>query len=537
MGYHLATTVSLPSDFLAPGTRLGRYELLKRLAVGGMAELYLARSTGIEGFEKLVALKRILPQYATNDEFVNMFLDEARLSATLQHANIAQVYDIGQTPEGLFFTMEYVHGKDVRDLLKRSVRRAQPIPLAHSLSIIAGAAAGLHAAHEKHGPDGRPLGVVHRDVSPANVLVSYDGCVKLIDFGVAKAARNNSQTRVGTLKGKIAYMAPEQCLGEPVDRRSDLFALGIVLYELTCGRRLFQGETEFAIMKRIVGEDAPPPSQVCADYPPGLEAIVRKALARDPAARYQNAQDLQLAIESFARLHGLVLSAVRLGGYMRELFADSWSAPAMLSSLSPGEGDDLAASGSAGSRDVSAALAQLSLEIDDDDGDDIAEGSGSGAPPMETWMFSGADALAAGEPAPMVPLEESVPAPARRRWLAPVAAVALVALALLVARDRSGASAATHVAATPPPAAKPVESPVKPLAAPVYLPQAAPAAEPAPPTHTAPPPQAIEPAPAKPHSRRASRKAHRPAVTVPAARSHHRADADRDWNPDSALPP
>jgi len=526
----------LPSDFLAPGTRLGRYELLKRLAVGGMAELYLARSTGIEGFEKLVALKRILPQYATNDEFVDMFLDEARLSATLQHTNIAQVYDIGQTPEGLFFTMEYVHGKDVRDLLKRSVRRGQPIPLEHSLSIIAGAAAGLHAAHEKRGPDGRPLGVVHRDVSPANVLVSYDGCVKLIDFGVAKAARNNSQTRVGTLKGKVSYMAPEQCLGEPVDRRSDLFALGIVLYELTCGRRLFQGETEFAIMRRIVGEDAPLPSEVCADFPPGLEAIVRKALARDPAVRYQNAQELQLAIESFARLHGLVLSAVRLGGYMRELFADSWSAPAMLSTLSPGDGDDLGPARDSGAGgDTSAALAELSLEMDDD----VADGSGSGAPPMETWMFSGAEALAAGEPAPMVPLDDEVPTPARRRWLAPAAALALVMLALvvLIARGHDGASAAIHVATPAATAAVPVEPPVKTLAAPVYLPQATPAAAPAAPTHTVAPPQAAVPRPAKTHSRRVARKAHHLPVAVPAARSHHSADADRDWNPDSALPP
>ncbi len=539
MGFPLVTTVALPSDFLAPGTRLGRYELLKRLAVGGMAELYLARSTGIEGFEKLVALKRILPQYATSEDFVTMFLDEARLSATLQHANIAQVYDIGQTSEGLFFTMEYVHGKDVRDLLKRSVRRDQPIPLAHALSIVAGAAAGLHAAHEKHGPDGRPLGVVHRDVSPANILVSYDGCVKLIDFGVAKATRNNGQTRVGTLKGKIAYMAPEQCLGEPVDRRSDIFALGIVLYELTCGRRLFQGETEFAIMKRIVGEDAPSPSASRADYPPGLEVIVRKALARDRAARYQNAQELQLAIESFARLHGLVLSAVRLGGYMRELFADSWSAVATPSALAPGDGDELrSVTGSGVGDDQSAALDQLIVELDGGDGD-IAEGSGSDAPPIETWMFSGAEALVAGEPVAMAPLDDAAPPVARRRWLAPAAAaVALAALALVVllVHGQGGAAAATH-AVPPPPAARPVEPPVKPLAAPVYLPQSAPAApEPAAVKETPRPAPASAAAGRRRHASHA-RHGHRPSVTVPAARDRGSADADHDWNPDSALPP
>src|SRR5688572_29826451 len=237
----IATTLST-GDFLAPGTRLGKYELIQRLAVGGMAELYLARCTGIEGFEKLVAVKRILPQYACNEEFVSMFLDEARLAATLQHANIAQVYDIGQTEHGLFFTMEFVRGADARELLKSAMRSGDDIPLDRALTIISGAAAGLHAAHEKRGVDGEPLGIVHRDVSPANVLVSFDGCVKVIDFGVAKATRQQSQTRVGTLKGKIAYMAPEQCLGEPVDRRCDVFALGIVLYELTCGQWLFEGE-------------------------------------------------------------------------------------------------------------------------------------------------------------------------------------------------------------------------------------------------------------------------------------------------------
>ncbi|HUH04092.1 MAG TPA: serine/threonine-protein kinase [Kofleriaceae bacterium] len=317
----------LPSDMLAPGTHLGRYELLERIAVGGMAELYLARATGIQGFQKLVALKRMLPQYAANDDFVTMFLDEARLAATLQHANLAQVYDIGQCAQGLFFTMEFIHGKDARNLLQDRCRVGEPVPLIHAISIVSGAAAGLHAAHEKVGFDGQPLGVVHRDVSPANVLVSFDGCVKVIDFGVAKAARQQNETRVGTLKGKIAYMAPEHCLGDLVDRRADVFGLGIMLYELTTNQRLFQGENEFAIMKRIVGDDAPPPSHVVPGYPHELERITLKALARDPRQRYQTAQALQIDLETFLRDRGEVVSAVRLGQYMRTVFSaelDAW---------------------------------------------------------------------------------------------------------------------------------------------------------------------------------------------------------------------
>jgi serine/threonine protein kinase len=308
---------------LAPGSTLGSYELLRRLACGGMAELYLARARGIEGFEKVVVLKRILPQFAQNSDFVSMFLDEARLSATLQHPNIAQVHDIGQWHGSYFFTMEYIHGQDVRGILQAAARRHQRIPLAQALTMIVGAAAGLHAAHEKRSLDGRPLKIVHRDVSPSNVLVSYDGAVKVVDFGVAKAAQRQTETRTGTLKGKIAYMSPEQCLGKPLDRRSDIFALGILLYELTTGRRLFKGEAEFGVMQRIVSEDVTPPSHLVASYPVDLEKIVIKALRRDREERYATAQDLQLDLEHFAGNHRLTLSQVMLARFMQTLFADT----------------------------------------------------------------------------------------------------------------------------------------------------------------------------------------------------------------------
>ncbi|MCL4223778.1 MAG: serine/threonine protein kinase [Myxococcales bacterium] len=314
-------------EMLPAGTRLGRYELIRRLATGGMAELYLARAGGISGFEKLVALKRILPQYAQHEDFVRMFLDEARLTATIQHANVAQVYDIGQCDDGLFFTMEFVHGADLRTVLHALARRGQAMPLADALTIAIGAAAGLHAAHERCAADGAPLGIIHRDVTPSNVLVSFEGCVKLIDFGIAKAERRTTETRAGTLKGKIAYMSPEQCLGEPLDRRSDVFSLGIVLFEASTGTRLFRTDNEFAALRQIVDEDAPSPASRRPGYPPGLEAIVMRALRRDRAERYPTALALQLDLEELARREGLAVSTAHLAAFMRVLLPERAAEP------------------------------------------------------------------------------------------------------------------------------------------------------------------------------------------------------------------
>lgn len=522
-------TQVLSPDILPPGTMLGRYELIKRVAVGGMAELYLARATGIEGFEKLVALKRILPQHAGNEELVTMFLDEARLAATLQHANVAQVYDIGQTPQGLFFTMEFIHGEDVRSLLKNRARADERVPLSHVLAIVSGTAAGLHAAHEKTGRDGELLGIVHRDVSPANILVSYDGCVKLVDFGVAKAARQQSETRAGTLKGKIAYMAPEQCLGERVDRRTDVFALGIVLYELTTGERLFQGDNEFKIMKRIVGEDVPPPSQVRADYPMKLEAIVLKALARDPEQRYPTAQAFQLALETFARDSGHSISSVDLGSYMRSVFRArlaSWDE--VLHNLADGSEPEIEISGGPTPRAPSVA-------------DGVPRPVSNVPLTMETWMFSGpvpgavprvgSAPLSGPNPKAMVPdtrvheLERERPV-----WMMPLVslcAVGAIALGLVfyLTIERPAAADVDHR-----PPAREVGAPLAPLDPPVQLPQASPV-EVAPAVQV----EAEPPAPVRARVR--------PNVTTPrrASKSARAAKARKPapdtWNADSALPP
>src|SRR5207253_1515920 len=221
-------------------------------------------------------LKKVLAEHARDPRFVSMFLDEARLAAQLHHHNIAQVYDIGEEDGAYFFAMEYVHGEDVRGLMRKLATVGKHAPIEHVLAIIAGAAAGLAYAHDKRGADRRPLGLVHRDVSPSNLLVAYDGAVKLVDFGIAKAATRSSETRSGTLKGKVAYMSPEQCLGKPIDRRSDVFSLGVVLYELTTLTRLFKFENDYTTMHQIVTGTVPPPSKRRGDYPSGLEPIVMK---------------------------------------------------------------------------------------------------------------------------------------------------------------------------------------------------------------------------------------------------------------------
>ncbi|HEX3764760.1 MAG TPA: protein kinase [Kofleriaceae bacterium] len=306
--------------FLSQSDKLGKYEVIRQIAVGGMAELYLARTVGMEGFEKLVCVKRILPQYANNPSFVNMFLNEARLAAMLHHPNIAQVYDIGQDQGEFFFSMEYVHGEDLGRLVTTAQETGVQVTLDCALTLVSGLCAGLHYAHEKASPEGKPLGVVHRDVSPTNVLVSYDGAVKLVDFGIARAGGEPSQSAVG-LKGKISYMSPEQCQGKmPVDRRSDVFSVGTILYELTTGRRPFIDETEYAVLQQIVNRDAEPPSAVVPGYPRALEAIVMRALARDVSRRFSTALDLQNQLEDFAHDNRLRVSPLVLARLMSTLF-------------------------------------------------------------------------------------------------------------------------------------------------------------------------------------------------------------------------
>jgi serine/threonine protein kinase len=301
---------------------LGKYEIVRKLAIGGMAEIYLARVRGSAGFEKLVVIKRILPTVADDPKFVQMFLEEARLAATLQHPNIADVYEVGEHEGSPFFAMEFVHGQDVRSMRFAVRDRKERIPLAIALAVVHGTASALDYAHDRTGPDGRNLGLVHRDVSASNILVSYEGAIKLIDFGIARASASTHQTQTGTLKGKIPYMSPEQCRGLPMDRRSDLFSLGVVMYELTVGQRPFRGENDFAIMDQIVHQHAPPPSKKIRNYPLELERIVLRLLARNPEERYQTAESMLHELDPFLAQHRLWVSPKPLSKYMRMIFSD-----------------------------------------------------------------------------------------------------------------------------------------------------------------------------------------------------------------------
>jgi serine/threonine protein kinase len=264
---------------------LGKYELLHRIGSGGMAELFLARTTSLGGFEKFVALKRVLQRHQGNHELVELLLGEARLAATLQHPNIVQVYDVDEDNGTYFFAMEYVQGKDVREIIRAAARLGKWLPLEHIVNLIIGAAAGLHHAHEQRTADGRPLEIVHRDVSPANILISYDGTPKIVDFGIAKAATVREGNEE-TLKGKIPYMSPEQCRGEPLDRRSDVFSLGIVFWELSLGKRLFTGLKGQELVEHIAHSRAPAPSSIRPDFPPDLERIIMRALEPSRDRRY-----------------------------------------------------------------------------------------------------------------------------------------------------------------------------------------------------------------------------------------------------------
>ena len=287
-----------------------------------MARIYIGRSTGIGSFERHVVLKMITPERANDLTAVNMFLDEARLAASLNHQNVAQVFEVGEDAGIHYLAMEYVHGQDLRAVLAKAGSQGTRIPLELALTVVAGAAAGLHHAHERRGPDGTPLGIVHRDVSPSNIMIGYDGAVKLLDFGIAKATARSVETQSGIIKGKFAYMAPEQCRGREVDRRSDVFSLGIILYEISTQHRCFRADSDFDTMHRIVTGDVVRPTRLVQGYPQALEAIVMKALAVDAAQRYQSAGLLLEALESFAVSARMSLSTMGLGRFMRDMFGE-----------------------------------------------------------------------------------------------------------------------------------------------------------------------------------------------------------------------
>ena len=309
------------SDPGDPALPFGKYELLERINIGGMAEILKARDLGQPG-APIVAVKRILPHLVDDRQFVTMFLDESRVLAQLEHSNIIRTLNVGEVDETPYIALEYVFGPDARNVFHRSRRNEQPIPLAIGCYIIAEVCAGLDHAHEQADVEGNLLGLVHRDVSLQNVLLSYDGDVKLTDFGIAMSAKNVARTEVGVVKGKFGYMSPEQIRGEAMDRRSDVFATGICLYELLTSERLFSGDSDYAAVEKVRNVVIEPPSRWNRMIPSLLEALVMKALSRYPRDRFQTASEMRRALLSFMSESGNECSPRQLSQYLRAEFAE-----------------------------------------------------------------------------------------------------------------------------------------------------------------------------------------------------------------------
>ena len=284
-------------DDIKPGQTIGRYEFLVPIAKGGMAAVWAARLKGTRGFSKTVAIKTMLPSLSDDPSFEQMFLDEAQIAAQIHHPNVVEIMDLGEETDVLYIVMEYIDGESVATLMRNASKRKEPIGLPVGVQLVIDACNGLHAAHELKNVDGNQVGLVHRDISPQNILVTYDGMVKLVDFGVAKAAgRMSSETTAGQIKGKAPYMSPEQAMGGKVDRRTDIFAMGIVLYQLTTGKHPFRGENDLSTLHNILHRTVPSPKFVDPKFPRPLEAVIMKALSREQDKRFQTAQDMSDAL-------------------------------------------------------------------------------------------------------------------------------------------------------------------------------------------------------------------------------------------------
>ncbi|EAU67284.1 serine/threonine protein kinase [Stigmatella aurantiaca] len=305
------------------GLTVGRYSLLTRLAVGGMAEIWLARQVGPKGFEKFIVIKRILDGLGTEPEFVGMFLDEARLAAQLNHPNIVQIFDLGEEAGAFYIAMEYLPGENLASLVRTGMRQGRPLPIPFAVRIIASAAEGLAYAHAKTGPDGALLGIVHRDVSPQNLLVTYDGVVKVLDFGIAKAATRESQTLAGQVKGKASYMSPEQARGQSLDARSDIFSLGVILFEMVTQSRLFKFAEPLAALQAVASEEPLPLAhERNPEVPEALGLIIAQALTRQPGQRYPSARHFQSALEEWLRGQSEATGSAELASYMSQVFGE-----------------------------------------------------------------------------------------------------------------------------------------------------------------------------------------------------------------------
>ncbi|HEY8945423.1 MAG TPA: serine/threonine-protein kinase, partial [Polyangiaceae bacterium] len=303
--------------------RVDRYELIGEIASGGMATVYLSRLTGVGGFQRFVAMKRLHPHLAGEKEFVEMFLDEARLAAGIHHPNVVPILEVGASPVGYYLVMEYIEGDTLARLLARAASRGKRIPPGVTIRVALDMLAGLHAAHELRDDAGAPVNLVHRDVSPQNVLVGSDGIARITDFGVARAASRLSATRVGQLKGKIAYMAPEQAQGdENLDRRADVFSAGIVIWEALAAKRLFKAENEAATLSRVMSDPVPDLSRVAPHVGREVCEIVMRALERDRDRRFGSCAAFADALEATAQGRLKIASSRELAAYVQEVMGE-----------------------------------------------------------------------------------------------------------------------------------------------------------------------------------------------------------------------
>jgi tRNA A-37 threonylcarbamoyl transferase component Bud32 len=305
------------------GKRVGRYELVEHLASGGMAEIFLARHQGEGRFSKELVLKILQSRYAEHPDVVRMFLDEARLGALLNHPNVVDVYEAGLDDGLRYIAMEHIRGKTLTEMVRRAIEISQPLPLGHAAYLVAETAAGLAYMHDGNDGRGRPFGIVHRDISPSNLIVSLSGQVKIIDFGIARQTDElggEPDGDSGARPGKFSYMSPEQVQGHRLDGRSDIFSLGTILYEITLGRRLWRGPKE-VVMRRIVEEKPPPPTYVNRAFPPALELVVLRALEKRPENRYQTAGELFQDLEEYLVAAGARTRNHHIAQYLHDLFA------------------------------------------------------------------------------------------------------------------------------------------------------------------------------------------------------------------------